>query len=713
MINTIISILLLFIIPANIILLALFGIKKLKLDKVIFFVSYGIAPLLNGLFLYYLIWVFPEKNDIFYLGIILALWFGFLAFYFRNWHGVVSFYKKLYLSLKSEFFKKRNLLFLPISFFLLVFSIQALFYPIVDNDKALYLNQSEAVYKYKNLDWQKELSILIRGDDEYKYNSSIRPAIPNFMAFSFMIDRDEDYFVFKFLSSYYHFLLLGLFLTIVYNLAGNLKQNKFKAVLFGSIFFVFSWTLTRSFILNSKEAIIYFFALLGFYLTYKLIAEKKRNKWLEILLGISLGLNVFVNLHGIIIASFVLLILFLYSSLKWKEKFCQVFFVFLIQVFAGAFEFLRMFGFIFASNIKAVKSSLNDLYESLRGYIDSIRLDDTPSNNQEITSKIGDQKNIEPSSNHLDEGHLDLYQMSSLFDIYVKGKFQILTNPGVFGFYFWFFLLIVFNKFKEIFASKLGKIIISFIGIYFLVVLDPFNLNNHPYAVILWGSSKYASLLMLCSMVFVAVYFDWLVKKIVYWTEKFSNGIIFTGLVLFGLVLFFKENLINLGLKTLLSVIPVFKEVGFYQEKIEKIYFLGLFCLFGLVVSLIVLKYKKKYSYILFSPLLLVLFVLTPFFITDASKVPIEKTFTYLFSDREAKLKETIFYGDIYKVYFYAKEKLPRGVVINSVSEIYTYDDHFKIRRNSENLEYIIMQKCGEDFYSLYEGGQFSLCKRR
>jgi hypothetical protein len=106
-------------------------------------------------------------------------------------------------------------------------------------------------------------------------------------------------------------------------------------------------------------------------------------------------------------------------------------------------------------------------------------------------------------------------------------------------------------------------------------------------------------------------------------------------------------------------------------------------------------------------------FVLTPFFITDASKVPIEKTFTYLFSDREAKLKETIFYGDIYKVYFYAKEKLPRGVVINSVSEIYTYDDHFKIRRNSENLEYIIMQKCGEDFYSLYEGGQFSLCKRR
>jgi hypothetical protein len=94
MINTIISILLLFIIPANIILLALFGIKKLKLDKVIFFVSYGIAPLLNGLFLYYLIWVFPEKNDIFYLGIILALWFGFLAFYFRNWHGVVCFFKK-------------------------------------------------------------------------------------------------------------------------------------------------------------------------------------------------------------------------------------------------------------------------------------------------------------------------------------------------------------------------------------------------------------------------------------------------------------------------------------------------------------------------------------------------------------------------------------------------------------------------------------------
>jgi hypothetical protein len=704
MINTAISILLLFIIPANIILLALFGVRKIKLGKIIFFVSYGIAPLLNGLFLHYLIWFFPEKNDVFYLGIILAFWLFSLVFFYQNWHKVVYFYKDLHLLLKAEFFKKRNLLFLPVALFLILFSIQALFYPIVDNDKALYLNQSEAVYKYKNLDWQKEQSILIRGDDEYKYNSSIRPAIPNFMAFSFMINKDEDYFIFKCLSTYYYFLLLGLFLMIVYELAGNLKQNKFKAVLFGSVLFVFSWTLIRSFIFNSKEIIIYFFTLLSFYLICKLITEKKRNKGMEVLLGISLGLNVFINLHGILIASFILLLLFLYSSLRWKERFYQVIFVFLIQVFAGAFEFFRMFGFVFASNIKMFKNSLIDFYDYLNRFINMTE-PNVPSGTENL--------NISTSPAHLDEGHLGLYQISSLFDIYVRGKFQILTNPGTFSFYFWFFLLVSLSKFKEIFGSKLGKIIISFVGIYFLVVLDPFNLNNHPYAIILWGSSKYASLLVLCSMVFVAVYFDWLVKKIVHWAEKFLNGIIFTGFVSFALVLFFKENLIDLGLELLLLVIPVFKEIGFYQEKVEKIYFLGLFCLFGLVVSLIVLKYKKKCSYILFSSFSLVLFVLTPFFITDASKVTYEKTFTYLFSDREAKLKEAIFYGDIYKVYFYAKKNLPKGATINSVSEIYTYDDHFKIRRNSENLEYIIKQKCGEDFYSLYEGGQFSLCKRR
>ncbi len=727
MINTIISILLLFVIPANIILLALFGINKLKLGKIIFFVSYGIAPILNGLFLYYLIWFFPEKNDVFYLGIISSFWLVLLVFCIRNWHKIVSFYKELYFSLKSDFFKKRNLLFLPVGFFLMLFSIQALFYPIVDNDKALYLNQSEAVYRYKNLDWQKESSVLIREGDEYKYNSSIRPAIPYFMALSFMIDKDKGYFVFKFLSSYYYFFLLELFLVIVYKLAGKFKQNRFKALLFGSIFFVFSWTLARSFIFNSKEIIIYFFALLSLYLTYKLIVEKKRNKGIEFLLGISLGLNVFINLHGIIIASFVLLILFLYSSLKWRERFYQIIFVFLIQVFSGAFEFLRMFGFIFASNIKAVKSNFNDLCESLRGYIDSMRLDDTPSDtpsdnqeitlkidndNQEITSKITDQKNTEPPSSHLDEGHLGLYQMSNLFDIYVKGKFQILTNPGVFGFYFWFFLLIVFNKFKEIFSSKLGKIIISFMGVYFLVVLDPFSFNNHPYAIILWGSTKYASLLMLCSMIFVAVYFDWLVEKIIHWIKKVLNGIIIVSFILFILALFLKENLIDLGLEILLSVIPIFKEIGFYKEKVEGIYFFWLVCLFGLLISLIVLKYKKKYSYILFSSFLLMLFILMPFFITDVSKISLKKTFTYLFSDREVKLKETIFYGDIYKVYFYAKENLPEGSIINSVNEVYTYNDYFKIRKNTQStIKYKITEKCSNDKRTIYQSGKVNLCE--
>lgn len=704
MIGVIISIFLLFVIPANIILLILFGIKKLKLDKVIFFVSYGIAPLLNGLFLYYLIWFFPEKNDVFYLGIILASWLILLIFYFRNWHGVLSFYKKLYFSLKPEFFKKRNLLFLPVGFFLVLFSIQALFYPIVDNDKASYLNQSEAVYEYKNLDWEKEQIVFIRSDDEYRYNSSIRPAIPYFMAFSFMIDRDEDYFVFKFLSSYYHFLLLGLFLIIVYKLAGKFKQNKFRAVLFGSIFFIFSWTLTRSFIVNSKESTIYFFALLSLVLVYNLIAEKKRNKVVEFLLGISLGLNVFINLHGILIASFGLLILFLYSSLKWGERFYQIIFVFLIQIFAGAFEFFRMFGFVFASNIKAVKNSLIDFC----GYLNkSINL--AESNVPSSTENL----NINTSSDHLDEGHLGLYQMSSLFDVYFKGKFQILTNPGIFGFYFWFFLLIVFNKCKEIFSSKLGKIIISFIIIYFLVVLDPFNLNNHSYAIILWGSSKYASLLMLCSMIFVAVYFDGIMKVFINWIKIFSNIIILLGSFLFILIFFLKDYLINLGLRILLAVIPVFKEVQFYQEKIEKIYFAGLFSLLIFLLALIFFKNSKKYFYAVSSCCSLLFFVLIPFFITDTGKVPHLKTFTYLFNDKETKLKKTIFYGDIYKVYFYAKDKSPEGSKINSISEIYTYDDHFKIRINFEDLDYAIKKECDEDFYSLHKEGKFNLCEKK
>lgn len=716
------EIFLLFFIPANILLL-LFGLKhKEQLqEKIILFVSYGAAPLLSSLLLYYLIWFFPEKPDLFYLLFIFSFWAILLLVFAKNWRKVVYIYKKFYFLARENIFQKRNLLFLPILIFLFLFSIQALFYPIVDNDKALYLNQSEAVYEYKKLDWKKESNILIRGNDEYYYNSMIRPAIPYFMAFSFMISKDEGYFIFKFLSSYYYFLLLGLFLVIVYELAGKLKQNKFKAMFFGFLFFTFSWTLTRSFIFNSKETIIYFLALLSLYLFYCLIKIKKRNYLIEILLGITVGSNMFVNLHGIIIGFFVILLLLIFSSLKWSDRFKQVIFIFIVNLFFGAFELFKMFGFVFASNLKFIQEVIIAIWNSLRDFFLSLTENffqkysgDTQSGNQGDNTSISkfpvDKEDGGVSS--LDQGHLGLYQMSGLLDVYLRGKLQILTNVGVFGFYFWFFLVALFVKLKEIIKSRLGKIILAFIVIYFLVVLDPFNINHHKYAVILWGSTKYASLVMLLSLIFISVYADLFFKTLFnFLKKKLGLATIFIGTILF-LSVILKDKIISLGVKLLLSVIPKFKDISFYQGKIENFYYAAIVFLLLALVILFLLKIKKTIvAYYIFIASLVFVFVVFPFFLINTGKVYLKDTFDYLNKERRVKLENTVYYGDIYRIYFYAKEKLPKNTKIKIMSEGYTYDDYFEIKRNVEEVNYAIEKECGDDSYSLQKEGEFNLCK--
>ena len=52
----------------------------------------------------------------------------------------------------------------------------------------------------------------------------------------------------------------------------------------------------------------------------------------------------------------------------------------------------------------------------------------------------------------------------------------------------------------------MSKFVVAFIAVYFFIVLDPFNLNKQPFAVVLSGSLKYATLLLMLSMIITSVY---------------------------------------------------------------------------------------------------------------------------------------------------------------------------------------------------------------
>lgn len=683
------KIILLFFLPANIILLLLlkFRYRKQIEDFLLLILSYGVGPIINGLLFHYLISFIPNQSNKVYLTIIFALWMIALLFSIKEINQIKKIHINLFIRTKKriKFSGKRLLLFLPVLIMMFILGIQALVYPVVGNDSALYLNQSEAIYENKNLKWQKESTVIIRGDDEYRYNSAISPGIPSLIALNYLIKKENSYFVFKLLSFYYYLLLFSIFLLIAYTLSKKIKVNSFNALFFASLFFAFSWILDRSVVFNSKESIIYFFALTSIFLLYKIIDHKGRNLSLEILLGILLGLNMFINLHGIIIGSIILLILVVYSRLSFWERIKQVLYIFVVSLFLGAFEFIFSFKFIFLSTLH--KSSLT---------LSAI--------SSKTLSKV----------QNLDLTHQRLYQMKSLKDLYLKGKLQILTNIGVFGFYFWMFLVVIACKFKKVVNSQLGKIILSFIFLYFLIVLDPFNLNKHSQAIVLWGSVKYATLILLTSLIITSSYAEEMIMKIFILLKKWEKMALFITTMLASGLLLFKQFFISIGLKILASVIPVYKDVSFYQGKIENFFFAGILFLLLILFSLLLVYFKKSeiaFRVLVFS--LILSFVFIPFFITDVGKVKLHETFFYLNKNREYKLVKTLNYGNIYNVYYYAKSKLPEKTQIKTnFNELYPYDDYFSLHKMKKGgIKYEISRKCQPSSEVLYFSNNIYLCK--
>lgn len=682
------KILLSFIIPANIVMLVLIcnNFNKRLGNYFTLLLSYGIGPLLNGLVFYYLLLLLPQKNAVFYITTCSLFW---LAIFFFSTNKI-SEIKLPYIWFFDYFKKNLNKLELLLYFFVfsftLLFSIQALFYPIADGDSAYYFLQSEALDQSKDPNWHQNGSIMLHGSDEYNYNPMIRPGIPAVTAFSLMLNqRGYDYLAFNFFFVYYYYLLLGIFLLVVSKLAFELKINRKKVQFFALLFFVFYWNMTRFFIFDNKEVSIFFFALAGICLVHELILLKKRDVKLEILLGLILGLNAFVNLHGILIMVFSLVTLFIFSKLPFWQRIFQGLLVFSLHLIFGVFEFLFAFRFIFS--------------ETLLGIFKD--------NNIESTQAIEAVQVVETQ-------HLQMYQTPNMLEIYLKGKLQIITNPGSYGFYFLFFILILLAKFKKLFFSNFAKVLLFFTILYYFVIIDPLSMNKNSLAVVLWGSPKYSMLVVLLVLIFVAVYFEAMIEDFSRFVSKKSSYLAGTSIAGIAFLVIFKDFVLSLGLRMLTSFVQVTRDISFYSGKVILFYEVLLVILvsFSVLTFLIYLnKIKKANSHIILL-VLCSIFMITPFFIADAGKVPLYETLHYINSDNETKFKNIIYFGDLFGVYYYAKSNLPKETLIKTnYCELYPNNTYFNLR-GSGDLEAryeIVGGKCKEGS-EMYSQGAYSLC---
>ena len=199
-----------FIIPANIALLFLVmsgAHEKIGRNFSLIF-SYGVGPLLSGALFYYFIALFPNKSDLFYLLLFLFVYvfcvlvgrksIKKLHLFYRIFAGdIIAFVKA------SKIFTFLNIF---LGFFLLIYSLQALAYPLIGGDELVYVNQSRAVYENRNLDWQGiGRQAVINGNDVISYNGMIRPGIPSLLAAGYLIGGKavDGKFLYQFFAYYY------------------------------------------------------------------------------------------------------------------------------------------------------------------------------------------------------------------------------------------------------------------------------------------------------------------------------------------------------------------------------------------------------------------------------------------------------------------------------------------------------------------------------
>ncbi|KKP71308.1 MAG: hypothetical protein UR69_C0001G0132 [Candidatus Moranbacteria bacterium GW2011_GWE2_35_2-] len=698
MLDNLLMIFIFFIVPSVLVLNFLIIKNRGKIS--IFFItliSLGVGPLINGLLFFYLMWFFPEKSDLFYILSLLLFWVIPVVYLIIS---IRSFCEFLYLFIE-KIVNKKNIIYdrkflvgyLIIVFAISIFITQALFYPAADNDRSLYLNQSEAIYGSKNFDWRTEnKNVIIRGNDEYKYNPAIRPGIPFSMIVTYAYNEDydsRDFFI-RFQSVYYYVLLLLLFILVVYRFSLKIDIDPGKSLFSSLILFVFSSGLSRMVIFGSKETAIYFFALASLYLLIETNLLKKRDLYTEFILGVVLGLNSFINLHGTFVAGIIIILVFLFSKIKIVKRISQVFSLVLMMFIFGGMEIFSLVKLIFFNRVMV--SSVGD-------------------NTMSISKLSNDIATVATRNK---ENLTNIYQTNNITDTYLKGRLQILTNIGYFGYHFWIFLIIIFFKWKDILKTHFGKIVSVFILIYFVLVLDPFNLNSNRYADILWGSVKYAMLVLLLSIIFSGTFIHLFMKNIVDFIVRRRRYLIVSVSIFLMSAYFFYKQIREIGLSMLFSVIKIYKDTSFYEQKFDIYFKFLLLILVVFILALILYRLidSKNFNFIIFSMIWLV--IITPFFIIDMGKVPILKTFSYVKYKKEEKLKNMVMNGDVFDVYFYAKKILPKdSVLMTGFNEIFPYDDHFSLtKRKTKDTSYSISKKCDVDSKILYEKNGIFLCSK-
>jgi hypothetical protein len=273
----------------------------------------------------------------------------------------------------------------------------------------------------------------------------------------------------------------------------------------------------------------------------------------------------------------------------------------------------------------------------------------------------------------------EFYGLTTLGGLYLKGKLQMLTNFGYYGFRGWVMLAAIGICFKKMWGNSFTKLILTFVAIYYLLILDPFNIDRSQNAIVLSGSSDYSALVVFIGLILVGCFsmdiYDFLVRQF----EKYKNAILIFFAAIFVALVTTREKVVSALTSRLNLFLSTSKEIGFYQHKVE-LFVASILILLVIIIILTTISYYKKTAIKVLISLVIFTILIPPFFLFDAGKVPLSKTFSYINESNQFKLEHSLILSDYFTAYYETKKILPpRSDIVTNSSNIMAYNNYFNM----------------------------------
>jgi 4-amino-4-deoxy-L-arabinose transferase-like glycosyltransferase len=591
------------------------------------------SPLILGLFLYLLFYVTPGFSSFFYITS-LIIFVGAVFICSKNKLCDSLIFIKSFL-FGHDNFKKTSVFLKYIVFVIGIISLlvflRTIFWPPVWDDQLYYIEQAYATAQTHSIQGFFTNSIFTNEHLRYESNTNIRPGLPMiFSLVSIFTDSLTETRYFSQIMIFYFFILTCVLIFIVAHRTATSNNNEAGSL---ALFFTLS---TFYFIDHSisgfKELLVISGVLLFFLLLHELREREGMIEYIKI--GILLGLIAFINYSGILIVSFLLLILIYRSRNEMGRIFFKLIIVFLLILFFSGFEifsFLRLMKFTPSTTAKTqttefTSAATNTSYPTIT------------INNKRETS-LFKKLSMQGADEFIG------YNITSTLDVYTKGKLQGFFQIQFYGFVFWLFLIILILRFRKNFKEATSTNIIILLAIYSFVFFDPIGLNNHPLAYVLAISHKYTVLIIPLITIIIGLNYNQL-REIFNRIQPKVLSVLLMALIL--LDFFFIRNNLTSILTLIKKVMPVYYADDYYLNLLS----LGnAFVIIFTIIILILMEIftflkgrailnelweRENISFIIF----LTFFFLAPFLFLFNSNYGIKETILYSFSSTNTKLQQ-------------------------------------------------------------------------